>query len=208
MAVKRKKTVKGKKKYKYTIVAPQEFNNATLGVTLATEPEKILGRTVVVSMKDLTGKLNMQKKFVKFLISSVKGNTAYTIPYEQYLDKTYIKRLTRPRRSKVEVVYDLKTKDNQIVRMKANIFTVKRISAEQKTSIIKETEKTLKQEALKKTYSAWVQDVVYGPIGSAVLKSCKKIVPIRRAEIRAMELRTKPMFTVEAAGVEEEMPSA
>ena len=208
MAVKRKKTVKGKKKYKYTILAPPEFNNAMLGTTLATEPEKVLGRTVLVSMKDLTGKLNMQKKFVKFMVSEVKGNTAYTIPYEHHLDKTYLKRLTRPRRSKVEVVQDLKTKDNVLVRMKTNIFTVRRISTEQKTALIKETERILKQEALKKTYNTWAQDVVYGAASNAVFKNCKKIVPIRRAEVRAMELKTKPEFKVEAAGVEEQVPSA
>src|SRR3989338_6499429 len=114
-----KGTSSKKAKQEYYIVAPEYFNSVNIGVTLAKDPKDLLGRTTVLNMRDLTGKLNLQGTRIKFYVTDVKGNKANTVVAEQEVSPAVLKRMTRRRRSKIEVIQDVVTKDSQKVRVKA-----------------------------------------------------------------------------------------
>lgn len=46
---------KWKSKVWYPVIAPDMFNRVQIGETLADEPEKLIGRTIEVTLQDLTG---------------------------------------------------------------------------------------------------------------------------------------------------------
>ena len=183
-----------KKKLEFEIVAPSYFNSVTLGRTTGKDAKSVLGRTVLVSMRDLTGKPQMGGVFARFYVVDVKGDRAHTILKEHEVSPSMIKRQTRRKRSKVEVVHDFSTRDGMRVRMKTDVFTNRRASSAQQTALRKVVVDHLSSLSQSKGYADVMQEVVYGKAAMALNEACKKLMPIRRVEIRKTELQTVPKF--------------
>ena len=201
-----KGTSSKKAKQEYYIVAPEYFNSVNIGVTLAKDPKDLLGRTTVLN---LTGKLTLQGTRIKFYVTDVKGDKANTTVSEQEVAPSVIKRLTRRRRSKIEVVEDVSTKDSQVVRVKTDVFTAKRATTTQRTAIRNALSLEVKNVAKEKQYSDFIQEVAYGKLSTQLLGSCRKVAPVKRIEVRKTELlsRPKPVIT-KPEEKEQETPAA
>ena len=68
--------VKLKKKQWYQIVAPNQFDNVTLGETLVAEPKAMLGKTLTHNLMNLTNdtkkqNINIHFKVIKSLLSKI-----------------------------------------------------------------------------------------------------------------------------------------
>ena len=203
MATKKVRSASKKKKLEFEIVAPSYFNSVTLGKTTAKDAKSVLGRTVLISMRDLTGKPTMTGVFARFYVVDVKGDRAQTILKEHEVSSSMIKRQTRRRRSKVEIVHDFNTRDGMRVRMKTDVFTNRRASSNQQTALRQLVMDNLTSLSASKAYADVMLDVVFGKAAMTLNEACKKIMPIRRVEIRKTELQTVPKFgpvpVVEAA---------
>lgn len=182
--IKKKRVTVKKKKLVYTLVAPQEFNNIVIGKTFAKDPKALIGRTILVSMKDLTGKIRQRNRSIKFIVTDVKGENAHTEIYEQTLSRNYLRRLTRRQRSKIDVIQDVVTKDRKKVRLKTVAFTGYKITKLQQTLIRKAIIDSNSREARKMSYIYLMQAIIEGKLSNAALGPSKKIAPIRKIEIR------------------------
>jgi len=176
------------------VVAPKFFNEKELGLTFAKEPSQLVGRSVSTSMRDITGKMNMQNTTVKFMTNSVRGNKVTTFLYETLLNRGYLRRLTRRKRSKVESIVDVITQDKQRVRVKINVFTFRRVTTSQKTALRQIAAAEMSKLALVKNYADFMQEIIYGKITMGISRKCKVISPVKRVEIRKTERLTRPDF--------------
>ncbi len=178
----------------YTLIAPEYFGMTELGETPADDPNKVINRTVEITLSELTGDYSDNSPYKKliFKVYRVAGDNAYTKFHRFELTREYLNSLTRRRTSKIEDVIDVTTSDGYTLRVKPVAFTVKRCKSSQKRAI-----RAIMREIITKTGSSenfvqFLQECVLGKVCSEIYKRAKKIYPLRRVEIRKIELLKEP----------------
>ncbi len=183
---------KWKSKSWYRIVAPEMFDGAVVGETPAAEPEELLGRTASISMQDLTGDFSKVHIKAEFKVNGVRGGECVTRFVGHDMTSDYIRRLTRRRRSKIDSVFDTRTKEGYQVRIKVLSVTDKRINSSIKQSLRKKMKGILDEEVPKSTLSELVSKMIFSSLAKKIKKETKEIYPLKRVEIRKSEVRSVP----------------
>jgi len=193
----RKVKDKWKAKSWYNIVAPPAFDHVTLADTLSDSPDKLLNRVTAVSLQDLTN--DFRKSHIKlfFKVNRVEESNAHSAFIGHTLTSDYLRRMIRRKRSKIDGVYDVITKDGAKVRVKPFATTDKRIQNSQRRVIRQTMKQTLLQKAQTRTLSELVKDTIDGKLGSDLYKSCKVLYPVRRVEIYKTEVLSPPTRDME-----------
>ncbi|AIY90232.1 30S ribosomal protein S3ae [Geoglobus acetivorans] len=202
MARRRQARVKDKwtmKKW-FTLIAPEYFGMAEVGYTPADDENKVLNRTVEVTLAELTNDYSNQNPYKKlvFKVYRVAGENAYTKFHRFELTRDYLNSLTRRRTSKIEDIVDVQTADGYIIRVKTVAFTVKRCQSSQKRVIRKVMNEIVKEKASKLNFVQFLQEAILGKIPSEIYREAKKVYPLRRVEIRKIELLKEPKVTAES----------
>ncbi len=196
-AAARKVKDRWKAKIWYNILAPPAFDNVTVSDTLADKPDNLLGRVTAVSLQDLTG--DFRKSHIKlfFKVHKVEESNAMTQFTGHTLTSDYLRRMIRRRRSKIDGVYDVSTRDGAVIRVKPFATTDKRVQNSQKKIVREAMSKTLSDSAKNSTLSEFVRDTIDGKTGSAIYKNCKKLYPVKRVEIHKTEVISQPTIMIE-----------
>ncbi len=188
----RKLKDKWRSKVWYTILAPDMFQSAPIGETLSDSPAKIIERTSEVTLQDLTGDFSKMHVKLRFKVNDVKGTEAYTKFIGHDLTSDYIRRQTRRKRSKMDGIYDVTTKDGYVIRVKPMAIAEKRIQTSQQHAIRKVMNDVIVKAATDKTLGEFVHTMIYGDLPNSIFKMCKPIYPIKRIEIRKSEILEEP----------------
>jgi len=193
----RKMKDRWKAKNWYNILAPASFDNATIADTLTDNPDNLIDRVTEVSLQDLTN--DFRKSHIKlfFKINKVEETNAHTQFVGHTLTSDYLRRLIRRRRSKIEGIYDINTRDGAIVRIKPFATTDKRIQNSQKKIVREMMKKTFNQQAKSKTLSELIKGIIDGTVGREIYKNCKKYYPVKRIEIYKTEVIQHPTIMIE-----------
>ena len=196
-AAARKVKDKWKAKNWYNVLAPASFDHVTIAETLADEPEKLVGRVTEVSLQDLTN--DFRKSHIKlfFRVSSVEDGKANTEYVGHTLTSDYLRRMIRRKRSKIDAVYDVTTRDGATVRIKPFATTDRRIQNSQKRVIRETMKQTITQMAKASTLSEFVKHIIDGKIGVDIYKNCKTLYPVKRIEIYKTEVFNQPTIHIE-----------
>lgn len=183
----------------FTLLAPEYFGMAEVGETPASDPELVVGRTVETTLADLTGDASNQNPYKKliFKVHRVAGEKAYTKFQKFELMREYLNSLVRRRTSKIEDVIDLQTADGYRIRVKPVVFTVKRCKSSQKRAI-RAISRQVVESKTSLNFVQFLQECILGKIPSEIYKGAKKVYPIRRVEIRKIELLSEPKSEVVA----------
>lgn len=178
----------------YTVLAPDIFNNKPLMETLADDPKKLVGRTLEVSLSEITDDLTKMHVKLKFRIVRTRASEALTVFEMQSLTSDYVRRMTRRRHSKIDAVFDLTTKDGYKVRLKPMAVTDRRIQSSQKKKIRAMMKEYLKEFTETHTMSELVNAVLDGTIRKGIIEKSKPIYILKRVVVRKTEIlaRGKP----------------
>ena len=202
MARKRRRQARVKDKWTmkkwFTLIAPEYFGMAEIGETPADDENKVINRTVEVTLAELTNDYSNQNPYKKliFKVYRVAGNNAYTKFHRFELTREYLNSLTRRRTSKIEDVIDVTTTDGYTLRVKPVAFTVKRCKTSQKRAIRAIMRDIVLKYGSSEKFVQYLQECVLGKIPSEIYKNAKKIYPLRRVEIRKIELLKEPKPTI------------
>ena len=194
MADKRAKTASRKIKDKwkakewYKIHAPRMFNEAEIGDTPAIEVDTLYGRTVEVTVQELTGDFSKQHIKMRFQITGVDGHDAKTSFIGHELTSDYVRRLTRRKKTKTDHVVDVETKDGYVIRIKTMSIADKRIQSSQEEGMRRCIADALTEIGKENDLSGIVKLIVSGDMGKDVAKACHVVMPIKRIEIRKSEV--------------------
>jgi len=204
------KKVKDKWKAKtwYQILAPPLFDTVPIAETLADRPSNVMGRITEVSLQDLTN--DFRKSHVKlfFKVSSVEEKQAHTQIDGTALTSDYVRRMIRRRRSRIDGVYDVTTRDGALLRVKPFATTEKRIQSSQKKAIREVMRKTILDSGAAQTLNEFIRDALDGKVGSDIYKNCKNLYPVKRIEIAKTEVIRQPTIQIEdRKPVKEEEPA-
>ena len=184
----RKVRDKWKAKEWYKIHAPRMFNEAEIGETPSADPEYVIGRTVEVTVQDLTGDFSKMHIKLKFKVTSVDGHDAKTAFVGHDLTSDYVRRLTRRRKTKTDHVVDIVTKDGFSYRIKTMAIADKRIQSSQEDAMRRVIGETLVAMGQEQTLSQMVKAIVSGDLAKDLARACRIIIPIKRIEIRKSEV--------------------
>jgi small subunit ribosomal protein S3Ae len=178
-----------KTKQWYEVVAPQIFDSKVVGEVIASDPKNLINRVVKVGLDELTGDFSQTYTNVKLRIVDVKGKNAITrfIGSEQL--PSYIKTFVRRGKTLVDDVVDVKTADGHQVRIKPIVFTGGKIARDAEAAIRTTIRKELVEKAAKTNLDDLLREILFKKYAHSLVSSVKKIAPIKRIEIRKIELK-------------------
>ncbi|MEA3255144.1 MAG: hypothetical protein U9Q22_04865 [Candidatus Altiarchaeota archaeon] len=175
-----------KKKSRYRIIAPENFDFRELGTTLSSEPKKLIGRRIDVSLKDLTDDRSKQHLKVIFEINKVEGDKALTQFKVFQANQGYIHSKVRKGMSKIDYIKSMKLDDSK-VKIKVMAVTHRNIKTSQKREIISKITETV--EGYKKVkLNDFLQATLFGKLGTGIYHNAKTVCPIRRVEIEEVRV--------------------
>ena len=193
----RKMKDRWKAKTWYNILAPPSFDNVTIADTLADSPDSLINRVTGVSLQDLTNDFRKSHITLFFKIDKVEESNAHTRFIGHSLTSDYLRRMIRRRRSKIEGVYDVSTRDGAVVRVKPFATTEKRIQNSQRKIVREAMKKTINDDAKTSILSEFINNILDGKLGSDIYKMCKKLYPVKRIEIYKTEVISPPTIEIE-----------
>ena len=184
----RKVKDKWKSKEWYKLRAPRMFNEAEIGETPSADPAFILGRTVEVTVQELTGDYSKMNIKLKFKVTDVDGYDAKTVFVGHELTSEYVRRLTRRKKTKTDHVVDVNTKDGFVLRVKPMSIADRRIQSSQEDAMRRILGETLVQMGKDNNLSDLIKSIISGDMSKDLAKACRVIIPIKRIEVRKTEV--------------------
>jgi small subunit ribosomal protein S3Ae len=186
-----------KSKNWYNVLAPPSFDNVTIAETLADTSEGLIDRITGVSLQDMTNDFRKSHITLFFRINKVEGTNAHTEFIGHTLTSDYLRRMIRRRKSKIDGVYDVTTRDQAVLRVKPFATTDKRIQSSQKKVIREAMKKTIFDQAKTNVMSDFIKIILDGRMGSEIYKNCKKLYPVKRIEIYKTDVVSQPAIVIE-----------
>ncbi|MDD3160176.1 MAG: hypothetical protein PHQ98_04365 [Candidatus ainarchaeum sp.] len=172
---------KWKKKQWFTFVASKTFNKKPLAQTPAEKPLQLLGRTIKVTLDNLTGQRARRDYTVVFKNESVQGQTINTFVSKYYMNAGSLIRLIRRRNSKVTTVKEIPV-ENGTAMLTVTAITAKKAVQSQKTgirAIIDEELSTLSN----KNFEDVVKETLFGNTTNNIFKKAGKVCLVKKVII-------------------------
>ena len=182
---------KWKLKKKYKIVIPENFGYMEMGLVVSSKPENLIGRKISYSIRDITHEKQKQHINVTFRIKKVEGDKALTMFDSLSVDRKYLMSRIVPGHTLIDQPFIIKLKDADM-KLAMNILTAYKVHASQKKDMIKKIPVVLDEYKNEKVNN-FLELVISGRTNVAIFKNLKKIAPVRRVEIRNMNvLKLRP----------------
>ncbi len=176
----------------YIVHAPPIFKCVEIGEVPADSPEKLLNRTIEVSLFELTRDLSHIPIKLKFQIYRVEGDHAYTRFKQQELTRDYVRSLVRRGSSKIVTIHDVTTPDGAKMRIQVLAVTAYRCNTSHKRAIRAITRSRLDEFAKYLKFDDYILALVFGAVAQDVLLHAKKIYPLRKVEILKVKVLDYP----------------
>jgi small subunit ribosomal protein S3Ae len=185
----------------YTLLAPEEFDRAELGETLAEDADQALGRTIETTLGDLRNDAGENNTKLTFQVTEVASDTAYTEFIKHELTRDYMRSLVRRGSSKIEAFITVLTEDDYRVQIQPVALTTKSADESQEKAIRRQMIDLVEESARERSYEDLIDSVVEGRLSSAIYNEAKTIYPLRRVEVQKATLEAHP----EEVAAEEEV---
>lgn len=192
MAEKKTKVVdKWKAKSWYSIIAPEAFESREIGQLVSSDEANLMNRVVKIGLGDLLGSFSQSSAYTMlyFRVKEVKGKSAHTIFIGHELVPGYMRTLARRRRSIMNQVDDVTTKDGVPVRIKTICVSGLKVSSAIRADVRKAISASVQALAKQTDFPVLVQEMVFGKFSAKVFGAVKKIGPLKRVEVRKSQLR-------------------
>jgi len=175
-----------KQKTLYRIIAPENFESKEVGNTFGSDPKNLIGRRIDVSLKELTDDKTKQHLKVVLEVNDVKEDRALTKFRLFSASQGYLHSKVRKGMSKIDYIGRLKFSDGA-VRVKIIAVTHKTIKSSQKKEMLARITKAV-ESYKERTLQDFIQDTLYGKLGTDIYHSCKNLCPISRVEVEEVRV--------------------
>lgn len=182
----------------FSVVTPPYFGEINVASIPADEPSKLIGRVVETTLSEITNDFSHQSIKLYFTITEVTDSTAKSILKGHEYSSDYLRSLVRRGTSRIDGIFNVKSKDGYVTRVSIVAFTKTRIKSSQGKAIRAIMKQVLEDKAKELTYDQLCHEMVLGKIGSDVYNLTKKIVPLRHVGVRKSRLLAAPAPPAEA----------
>jgi small subunit ribosomal protein S3Ae len=183
MAAKTVTTWKSKKVYQ--IVAPENFEYREIGETVAADPQMLKGRSVNISLGELLDDRGKNYMNLVFEVTEVKGEKAHTKFKRYFIPVGYLRSKVRKRTFKIDYRKGL-TFGERKLSIKIMVLSRHKVSQVQ-ISEIKEKMAQVLEEHLNVDADKFIQQTLFGKLGTDIYKRIKAVCPIMRVEVYGIE---------------------
>jgi len=177
---------KGSKKW-YEVLASKNFNNIVIGECIAYEDKDLIGKIININLGNLVRDVKLQNVKVKFKVKEIKEGKAYSEVEGYELANSYIKRIVRAGRSRVDDSFLVNTKDSIKLRLKPLILTKYKsqrgVLKEIRNLVKKDFEDCIKNE----NYEKIISDIISKKLQRDMKGKLNKIYPVNLVEVRVMK---------------------
>jgi small subunit ribosomal protein S3Ae len=175
----------------YQIYTPAGFlegDEKIIGETIADDPKKIIGRVIEVSLSDINNDYSKMHVKLEFQITEVVGNKAQTRFKGHSFARDYLRFLVRRRRTRVDSVSTIKTKDGVPFRITVTGFTTNRSKTSKKDAIRRKMLGVVAERASELNSTDFIREATGGKLSSLVYFQCKSIYPLKGVEIQKTKI--------------------
>lgn len=176
----------------YTVIAPEQFDRADLGETVATEPEQVIGRTIETTLGALQNDASENNTKLTFKISDVGSDSAYTEFVKHELTRDYLRSLIRRGSSKINAYVTVMTADDYRLQVQPVAFTTKKADHSQEKAIRREMIDIVENAASERSFEEFIDGTITGRLSGGIYNEAKTIYPLRRVEIQKTTLEAHP----------------
>ena len=145
-----------------------------------------VGKVVNVNLGNLTRDAKLQNVRIKFKINEIKDGKAYTEVKGYELATSYIKRIVRVGRSRIDDSFLVSTKDNVKLRLKPLVLT----KYKTQKNILRDMRELVKKDFIdyiqKDDYDKFISDLISKKLQRDLRGKLNKIYPVSLVEIRVM----------------------
>ena len=189
---------KWKEKKWVHVIAPDSFNNVTLGYVPITDDENARGRILEVTLWDiLKGDPSQHQYKIFFQIDNVTDDKARTIFKRFEYSKEFLRSLVRRGSSKINFVIDIETNDHYVFRIKILALTHRQLNTSRQRQLRLIAQDTIKKIVPTMDIDSFVQATCYGKINSDIMSSAKKVIKLRHVGLEKVKLiKTAEAHTV------------
>lgn len=179
------------KKTWYEIIAPEMLGGKPIGETLAADSRQLIGRTMDVSLMDISHNYSKFYVKVRLQIDKIDGNRAQTklVGHDVLRERVY--RMVQRHGRRVDAVQDVTTKDGVQIRVKTVFMLIKRVGASTKDATRKLTRDLIEKAAAESTFEEFVNAIISGDLQHNLKKEASRIYPVGSIEIRRTEVIEK-----------------
>jgi ribosomal protein S3AE len=177
----------------YEVEAPKQFKNIIVGEIIADSPTKLIGRTVVIALSEITRNIRLQGVNVKFRIYDVLNKRAKTnfVGYE--ITPPAVKRFVSRRKNKIDDSFVVLTKDNIAIRIKPLVITAFMTKGVVEKRLRAKIRELLFKAIKEMNYEDFSQVLISHKLQDGLRAELSKVYPIRTFEIRMFEItKSKP----------------
>ncbi len=176
------------KKQWYEIVAPKVFEEKSIGETLAAEPKQLIGRKIETSLLELSKDYSKFYIKLQFQIDNIDGSRAFTKFVGHDIMRERIYRMVQRRVRRVDVVMDVRTKDNVLIRVKTVFVLLRRVNTSIKAATRVKAKEVIEKTLSESSLDDFVKLIVSGELAANIRKECNRISPVGNVEIRKSEV--------------------
>ena len=172
-----------KEKDWYTIKTPVAFGDKEIGETPSRDPDFLVGRTVEVTMRELTGDFSKQYIKLQFEIDNVAGDVANTKFTGHKTTTDYVRSMIRRGTSRIDTPVIVETKDGHKMKLHVLAVTTRRAKSSQQKYMRETITELVTNIASEKNFEDVIETSVNGRLASEIYHTAKKIYPLKRVEV-------------------------
>ena len=189
MAAPKKVVDTWKTKSWYTVVAPNFLNNVECAEVPAQDEANLLNRVIQLPLKEITRDMGHVYTSIKLRVSEIRGKKAYAKFIGHTVAREYLRTLARRRRTPIDYVMWLTSKDGIEFKAKLLIVANGKCSDSQKKALRATAAKILKTNASTMDFGDFIRAVLFNKISMELLDKLQPIFPVARVEVWRTELK-------------------
>jgi small subunit ribosomal protein S3Ae len=167
----------------YKVYTPETLGKAYIGDTIANDPESVIGRIMQTTLGEIINDYSRQNVKMKFRVTTVTGDAAYTEFVGHELTRDYMRSLVKRRTSRIDCHIPVITKDGKKVDLTATCYTLTRANLSQTHAIRGLMAQKISEMAKEGDFNTLLNGIVTGEISKELFKAVKPLFPVRRVEI-------------------------
>lgn len=175
----------------FSLIGPKVFGSRELGKTFVSDPGRLIGRRISLSIIELTN--DFEKYYMKFTfkVKKIEADKAFVDFDGSEVMRDYLSRMILRRIRRIDSVQDVETKDMVKIRVKGLAIIPRRIKSSIQKKIRNNIKDILKKEVQNLTLDDFIKGLMSDEIKNKVLKEARRIYPVRNFEIRKTEIISK-----------------
>lgn len=178
---------KGRKKW-CSVIASENFNNLPIGEIPCYSAETLVGRSLWVNLAHLSNDVKDHSIKVRFKINKIVGEKAETELIGYDLLNTYMKRIVRPGRDKIDDSFIVNSNDKVRLRVKMVYIARSNINKRLSREIMMKGREIINDFFGKTDYNSALNEIIANRLQRNMKSVLNKIYPLSSVDVRKIEL--------------------